>query len=445
MKKTLLFIFMVIGAVSYSQDKWQQMMFDRNANFFDIQTDFNIYYKNQVKNLKNLPKGKGIKQFKRWEYYWENRVDENGNFPDDGYLLREIERYRNSHSNGNQRYISGSGTWEIVGPVSSPNNGTGQLNGNGRVNCIAFHPTDANTIFAGAPSGGFWKSTDGGLTWTEHLDGLVRLGISSIVIDPNNPNTIYIGTGDRDGGDAPGYGVYRSTDGGVTWSARNSGMGNRTINELIMNPTNSDILLAASSNGYVYRTTNGGASWSFSSFLGINPKDIAYHPTNSSIVYASGTELHKSTDGGATFSQITSGVPGSVQRIALAVSEDEPDWVYLLAGDGNGLVGVYRSTNSGASFSTRTTTPNILGWNTDGSGTGSQAWYDLVIAADPMDANTIYTGGVNLWKSTDGGTNMNCISYWVGPNGGIDGVHADQHALEFSPHTNDVYNGNDGG
>ncbi len=419
------------------------MIFDRSANFYDIKADFELYYKRHVTNPKELPKGKGIKQFKRWEYYWESRVDENGNFPQEGYLLEEINQYRNSQ-NTTQRYATGSGNWEIVGPVNLPNNGTGQLNGNGRINCIAFHPTDSNTIFVGAPSGGFWKTTDNGTTWTDHLDGLTRLGISSIIIHPTNPDIIYIGTGDRDGGDAPGYGVWRSVDGGSTWSSHNSGMGNRTVYEIIMDPSDSNIMIASTSGNRIYRTTNGGSSWSSTS-IGQNAKDIAFHPGNSSIVYASGTLFHKSTDGGATWTQITNGVPSSVQRIAIAVSANQPDWVYLLAGNGSGLVGIYRSTNSGTSFSTRSTSPNILGWNTNGLDTGSQAWYDLVIAADPTDANTIYTGGVNLWKSTDGGSTMSCISYWVGSTGGIDGVHADQHALEFSPHTNVLYNGNDGG
>jgi len=241
--------------------------------------------------------------------------------------------------------------------------------------------------------------------------------------------------------------VWRSTDGGATWAAHNNGMGNRTINEIIMDPNDSNIMLAAASNGRIYRTTDGGANWSQSSSLGTNPKDISFHPTISTIVYASGTEFHRSTDGGATWSQVTSGVPTTAQRIALAVSVNQPNWVYLLAGGGSGLVGIYRSTNNGITFNTRTTTPNIMGYETDGSGTGSQAWYDIVIAADPSDANIIYTGGVNLWKSTDGGTTMNCISYWVSPQTGpfIDAVHADQHALEFSPHTNNLYNGNDGG
>lgn len=441
MQKKILYLIFCISAASFSQDNWQQMIFDKEANFYDIKTDFETYYKEKVSDVKKIPKGKGIKQFKRWEYYWESRIDENGNFPTEGHVLEEIKRYRSSQSN--RSYTSGSGNWEIVGPVSLPNNGTGQLNGNGRVNCIAFHPTDPNTIYVGAPSGGFWKSTDGGLTWTDYLNGLTRLGVSSIVIDPTNANTIYIGTGDRDGGDAPGYGVWRSTDGGLTWVARNTGMGNRTVYEVLMDPTNPIILIAATNGNRIYKSVNAGANWTFTT-ASSNMKDIAFKPGDSNTIYASGTSFDISTNGGSSFTQITNGVPTGTQRIALAVSPNQPNWVYLLAGNGAGLMGVYRSTDSGVTFSTRTTTPNILGYATTG-GTGSQAWYDLVIAADPTNANTIYTGGVNIWKSTDGGTTMSCTSYWVGPQGGIDGVHADQHVLEFSPHTNDIYSGNDGG
>lgn len=433
---------------SFAQNKWQNMMSDRSANYYDIVADYDIYYKSVMNGATKIPKGNGIKQFERWRNYWESRVDSNGNFPVPGHVMDQMELYYNSEAftnSSSRTYDPGSGTWEIVGPTPLPANGTGQLNGNGRLNCIAFHPTDVNTIYVGAPAGGVWKSTDAGSTWVEYSAGLTRLGVSSIVIHPTTPNTMYIATGDRDGGDVPGYGVWRSLDGGLSWASHNTGMGNRTINELLMDPANPNNMVAASSNGRIYKTTDGGSNWSASSSLGINPKDIAYHPTNSSIVYASGTEVHRSTDGGTSFTQITSGVPGGVQRIALAVSPNQPNWVYILAGGGSGLIGIYRSTDSGLNYLTRTTTPNILGYETDGSGTASQAWYDLVIAADPTDANKIYTGALNLWKSNDGGATMNCSSYWVGPSGLIDGVHADHHVLEFSPHSNILYNGNDGG
>lgn len=448
MKKiTLTFLLFSICFLN-AQEKWQNHLFNNNNNFFDIQNDFNKYYDSVVKTENKIPKGLGIKQFKRWEYYWESRVDTDGNFPKNGHLLDEMTKYLNSKNisqNTFRNYQTGIGNWEIVGPIELPDNGTGQLNGNGRLNCISFHPTDANTIFVGAPSGGVWKTTDGGATWTEYSNGLIRLGVSSIAIDPNTPSTLYIGTGDRDANTSPGYGVWRSIDGGLNWTAHNNGMGNRTINEIIMDPNNANIMLAAASNGYVYRTTDGGSNWTQSSQLYMNPKDIAFHPTNSNIVYAGGTKFYKSTDGGLAWTEVTSGLPSGAQRIALAVSQNQPDWVYLLVGNGLGLMGIYRSTDSGSNFSTRTTSPNILGYQINGSDNNSQAWYDLVIAADPTDANTIYTGGINIWKSTDGGTTMNCASYWVGSNGGIDGVHADQHALEFSPHTNALYSGNDGG
>lgn len=437
---TLLTLIFLCNTILFAQDDWRTMIQNPDLNFYDIQRAYE-------RELGNVPyrKGLGIKQYKRWEYYWESRVDEQGNFPEPGSVLQEMERYYRQR--GQQRsYLTGSGNWSLLGPVAIPNNGTGQLNGNGRLNCIAFHPTDPNTIYVGAPSGGFWKTTDAGVTWTKHITGMTRLGVSAIVVDYNNPNTIYIATGDRDGNDVPGYGVWRSTDGGLTWAPRNTGMGNRIINDLIIHPTNPNILIAAASNRRIYRSTNGGASWTASADIGHNPKDIAMHPGNPNILYASGTRFHRSTDGGATWTRITSVLPGTPQRMALAVSPDEPNWVYVLAGGNNGLIGIYRSTNSGVSFSLRTNTPNILDYATNGSGTASQAWYDLVMVADPTDANVIYTGGVNLWKSTDGGSTMNCVSYWVGPTGGgIAGVHADQHALEFSPLNGLLYNGNDGG
>ncbi|MGB1318569.1 MAG: VPS10 domain-containing protein, partial [Flavobacteriales bacterium] len=293
-----------------------------------------------------------------------------------------------------------------------------------------------------APAGGFWKSTDNGSTWTEYSSGLVRLGVSSIVIHPTTPNTIYIATGDRDGGDAPGYGVWRSTDGGVTWASRNNGMGNRTVYEVLMHPTNPDILIAATSGGRIYRSTNGGANWAYD-YVGTNCRDIAFHPSNPDIVYGGGGDFVRSTDNGVSFATVTSGVPNA-SRIAIGVSADEPNWVYLLGGDGNGLVDLVRSTDSGLNFNSRLSTPNILGWDFDGSDVGSQAWYDLVMAVNPTDADEIYTGGINIWKSTDGGSTMSLSGHWVG-SGGADDVHADHHAMEFSPHNGNVYNGNDGG
>ncbi len=442
MKKTLALLLLFCSVTTHltAQHSWQSMMDDRTANFFEIQADFYLYYDSVMAGSTEIPKGHGIKQFKRWEYYWESRVDENGNFPQDGDVLTEVKRYMND--NAGRSYQTGTGDWQVVGPVALPANGTGQPNGNGRVNCIAFHPTEANTLYTGAPSGGFWKSTDNGGSWTEYSAGLARLGVSSIVIHPSDPDIIHIGTGDRDAGDAPGYGVWRSTDGGISWSAHNSGMGNRTVYEILMHPID-PLILIASTAGQIYRSTNGGASWALSYNGGESFKDIAFHPADPNIVYAAGSNYYRSTDNGITWTQVTAGVPTGTSRMALAVSADLPSYVYLIAGDGSGFNGAYRSTDNGLTFSTRATSPNIFGYDVSG-GTGSQAWYDCVAIGDPTDGDHIVMGGVNLWESFDGGSIWSIVSHWVG-YGGNPAIHADQHALEYSPLTGDLYNGNDGG
>ena len=418
-----------------AQTDWRAMIGDPSYNFFEIQASFYSEFGDRIGE-----KGSGWKQFKRWEYYYESRVDEIGNFPQPGSVLIEMNRYFTEHPLfENNRGVD---NWTELGPISKPANGTGQPNGNGRLTAIAFHPTDPNTLYVGAPAGGFWKSTDNGASWAKSVTGLTRLGVSSIVVHPLNPDIIFIGTGDRDAGDAPGYGVWKSIDGGATWAASNTGMGNRTVYEILMDPTDSDILIAAT-NSRIYRSTDGGLNWTAQYTGGENFKDIAFKPGDSNTMYAASNDYYMSTDNGVSWSQVTSGVPASTQRMALAVSADEPTWVYLLAGNSSGLVGVYRSTDSGLNFSTRTTTPNIFGWGTTG-GTGGQAWYDIVLSADPTDADQLFMGGINIWKSIDGGTNWTLSGHWTG-SGGADDVHADQHVMEHSPHSNDIYNGNDGG
>ena len=440
MTRLFILVFMCFGISlsGLSQVDWRSEIGQPDANFFEIQALFYEEFGDQVGTS-----GSGWKQFKRWEYYWENRVDEFGNFPNPGNTLSEIAQYSLLHPR-DKSYVPGTGNWSELGPINLPNNGTGQENGLGRLCAIAFHPSDPNTLYVGAPSGGFWMSSDNGATWAKSITGLTRLGVSSIVVHPTVPSTIYIGTGDRDGSDSPGYGVWRSTDGGATWNPHNTGMGNRTVYELLMDPTNSNNLIAATNGNRIYRSTDGGLNWTFAT-TSSNVKDIAFKPGDPSTIYASGTTFDVSINGGLTFTQVTAGVPTGAQRIALAVSPNQPNTVYFVAGNGTGLMGVYRSTNSGVSFTLRTNTPNILDYAVNGSGTGSQAWYDLVMAADPADVNTIYVGGINVWKSTDAGANFTATSYWVGPTGGVDGMHADQHVLEFSPFTNTIYAGNDGG
>ncbi|MEQ9188713.1 MAG: hypothetical protein RLP15_13345, partial [Cryomorphaceae bacterium] len=422
---------------------WIDMMQDPSANFYEAQRAFETYW-----NGRERQKGDGYKIFKRWEYFWESRVNEDGSFPPPESTIKAFEEWQIAHNQQMNGAESESGDWQEIGPRFKPSNGTGQPNGNGRLNCIEFHPTDANTMYVGSPSGGFWKTTNGGTSWKTSTDGLPTLGVSSILVDTANPNVIYIGTGDRDAGDAPGLGVYKSTNGGQTFAQWNSGMGYKTVGQMVMHPTNSNYILAATSGG-IYRTENGGTTWTLET-ANLNYKDLQFKPGNPNVVYAtetsSGAGFWKSDDGGDTWNEITNGLPTSAQRFSIGVSAADSNVVYVLCSVSSAYGGLYRSDDGGDSFSTQSTSPNILTWSEypASSGGGGQGWYDLAIAVDPSDEDVVYVGGVNVFKSDDAGVNWDCVAHWVGSSTAAS-VHADHHWLQFSPVTNNLFDCNDGG
>jgi len=411
---------------------WIQMMQDPNANFFQTQRAFNLYWKDR-----KITKGCGWKVFKRWEYMMQSRINPDGSIPAPDATFNAYASYKSMKSPSSQ-----TGNWISLGPSMIPAPGPAGYEGLGRLNTVAFHPTDPNKFYVGAPSGGFWYTTDGGVNWTTTTDTMPTLGVSSIIIDYSNPSTIFIGTGDRDAGDAPGMGVYRSTNGGLTWEPWKTGMNNVTVGNMIQHPTNAQILLAATSGG-VYRTTNGGANWTKSKSGDF--KDVKFKPGDPNTVYAaSGPNFFRSTDNGITFSQVTSGLPGG-QRAVIGVSAANANYVYILVSNSSsGYQGLYRSTDSGLNFSTRSTSPNIMDWSCDGSGTGGQGWYDLALAVNPTNAEMVYVGGVNVWKSTNGGTSWVINSHWYG-GCSVPSVHADCHYLTYSPVNGNLYACNDGG
>ena len=268
-----------------------------------------------------------------------------------------------------------AGTWTEIGPTTIPVNITGQPNGMGRINALGFHPTDANTVWAGAPNGGLWKTTDGGNSWTmQNTDFLGTLGVSAIAIDPTNTNIIYLGTGDRDGGDSQGLGVYKSTDGGTTWNLSSTGLGNRTVGMFIMDPGNSSVIVAAT-NGGIYKTTNAGANWTRTSPTTNNFRDIRFRPGDFTTQYATESgDFWRSTDSGNSWNAITGGLPGSATRLVIGVSPADANTVYALCSGGAPFEGLYRSTNSGVTWTQQSNSPNLLGYNSNGGDNASQGW-----------------------------------------------------------------------
>ncbi len=409
---------------------WIEMMQDESVNFYDVQRAFNIYWEGR-----EITKGSGWKPFKRWEWWMESHIYPDGTRKPADQTYNEYVKYIKEHPDA----LKSEADWTNLGPFNIPSGDKG-YSGLGRINAIAFHPTNPDIVYIGAPAGGMWEYDASQGTWTGTTDVLPVLGVSSIIVDWNNPDNIYIGSGDRDAGDSQGMGVFKSSDGGQTWELWNNGMGNVKVGRMIQHPDVYSTMYAATTGG-VFKTTDAGATWTQTKSGTF--KDIVFKPGNPDIIYAvKGGSLYKSTNAGTDWEQLTNGLAGG-DRATIAVTEANPNVIYLIQTEGSSFKGLYKSANEGASFTEQSTTPNIMSWGCEG-GEGGQAWYDLDIAADPNDQNTIYAGGVNCWKSIDGGVSWDINSHWYG-GCNVPSVHADLHILEWNPINNRLYAGNDGG
>jgi PKD repeat protein len=479
---SLSLIVSLLGTEILSAQQWKNPMADNTQNFYVLQAQFNHDMRWKVREIDREARSnstqqqanksgssqaseeseanmEGYLQYKRWEDFMAPRVYPSGDLSLTSTNWARFEDYLNNNPAAMQQYLNGqnhsalhqsgpnstqSSTWTFVGPTGAP---TGS--GAGRVTFIRVDPTNANNLWIGAPAGGLWKSTNGGSSWTTNTDFLTVIGASDVAIDPSNTQNMYLATGDGDAGDTYSIGVLKSTDGGTTWNTTGltwSPNQGRLIRKLLINPTTPSTIMAFSNVG-IWRTTNSGTSWTqVQSTNGFT--DAEFQPGTPATVYACGTTFWRSTDGGATWTQVTSGLPAntSVDRLAIAVTAANTSYIYLVAGSAanDGFFGFYRSTNGGTSFTqiTVSSPSNILGWASAGNDTGGQGWYDLVIDASPTNANEVCVGGVNVWRTTNGGTSWTLNAHWTGT--GAPYVHADHHAMIYTNGTT-MYEGCDGG
>jgi photosystem II stability/assembly factor-like uncharacterized protein len=367
----------------------------------------------------------------------------------------------------------GTGNWRLMGPLQSVQQAdTGDA---GRVNIVAFHPSDANTIYMGTPLGGLWRTQDAGASWTSLTDGLPMVAITDIAIDPLEPTTLYLLTGDGEGGEAnhgpPSIGVLKSVDGGEHWAA--TGLIWKTSqrhygHRIAIHPRTPAILLVAGTTGLL-RTADAGASWQTALPANVQNSfwDILFHPLDPSIVYAStSTDVYRSFDAGQSWSKLAGGLPSFTDRsdpnfpnrIRLSVTPANPDTLYVLYGSRYGFTnGLWRSDDRGNTFEKRSSTtpvsrdpnaprpvdltrPNILGYNPNDF--ESQSDYTLAMAVSPTNADRVHVGAVDTWRSDDGGRTWKQNSRWFEP-GDVKYMHADMHFLAYRDGT--LYSANDGG
>jgi len=349
----------------------------------------------------------------------------------------------------------------------------------GRTRALVIHPTSPNTIYAACVAGGVWKTTDGGVSWTPISDLIANLAVGALAMDPTNPNTLYAGTGEGyfNNGSVRGAGIFKTADGGATWArlTETNTADFHYVNDLIVSPKNNQRIYAATRTG-VWRSTDGGATWTRALDPEINGGclDLAMRTDQSgdylfaACGIAAGTSdtiqakvyRNANAEGDAPWSVVLT--ESGMGRTSLAIAPSNQNIIYAAAADSSAgpdrerLYAVFRSTVNGDSGSwtaqvrkTDSTKLNTLlftnplaatqlecGLNL-GNNFVHQGFYDNVIAVDPADANRVWAGGVDLFRSDDGGANWGLASYWwadgrVAPRA-PQYAHADHHAIVFHP------------
>ncbi len=315
----------------------------------------------------------------------------------------------------------------------------------GRIVGFAVHPKDRSTYYVAVACGGVWKTTNSGTTWTPIFDNQGSFSIGCVVLDPKNPNTVWVGTGENNSQRSVAYGdgVYKSLDGGRTWD--NVGLkSSEHIGKIVIDPRDSDTvyvaaqgpLWSAGGDRGLYKTTDGGRNWT--KLLDIDENtgvtDLIQHPTQPDIMLAAsyqrrrhvwtlinggpGSALHRSTDGGRSWKKV-GGLPGGdLGRIGLAYAPSEPDTMYTIVEAAEGQGGIFRSQDKGLTWQKR-------------NPFDQQAQYYSHLVVDPVDKNRLYAMSVLIQVSDDGGATLRTL--------GERAKHVDNHALWIDPSNTDYY------
>jgi hypothetical protein len=327
-------------------------------------------------------------------------ADENGYIPPDG-LVRALEQRKALMGATGGRMRVGSNTAALPASPSGWTNLTGYEHPVGRVNELLIHPTSTNTMWAGTDGGGICKTTDNGATWVPSNEFLASLSISSMVMRPGDPSTIYAGTGPMGTHTGlPGVGVLKSTDGGTTWTLlpSTSPAGNpdwTSVFQLAISPTDSNTVIAATAGG-AYITTNGGTIWTEIAAATTRVNNVAIHPANANLrVLAMNDGTVKIATDGSTYNTYTitasAAANAAYTRIALAPSNQNIMYALVLTGSTSYATKLYRSSTGGTSW-TEVPTPS----------TGTPI----------LQQQLYYTGG--LWVDPTNPNHIAAVEYWAG-------------------------------
>ena len=430
MKNLLILIFLSSMALMLSGQQWTGMQ-KQGKSFYEIKQAMDIKFRGKT-TRKGAPNySKEMKHYKRWEFFWRSEVDENGNFPTARTL---VNSYNEAISKEIKNSTKGGANWTYLGPTHLPNATMPDYPGMGRINAIAFHPTDTNIIWIGSPGGGLWKTTDGGNTWTSKGDNLPVMGISDIAIDPTNANVMYLVTGDADGQHNNSVGLLKSTDGGNSWNTTGLTFivdSAFQASHILISPTNTSHILVSTSRG-IFKSTDGATT--FTKVYNSEADQLAFKYGSTTTVYASArpVKILKSTDFGSTWTVLpTTGLTGSKAEFGLTPANQ--NLIIAVGEDG----GAAKSSNGGTSWSSFSIPANY----------SSQGGYNMFVQISNTNPDIMIVAGVLGWRTTNGGQSWEKYlnGYW-NTNDPYFYVNPDQHVCKPAPwDTSLFFIGNDGG
>ncbi|MFZ1728628.1 MAG: T9SS type A sorting domain-containing protein [Bacteroidota bacterium] len=382
---------------------------------------------------------------KALEYFYEQRSYGNPGINIGERLLQAWEAVAFSPQSAMMKPFPAANSWRLEGPA----------NIGGRMRAVLFHPTQTNIIYAGAASGGVWKSTDLGLNWRPLTDAMPRLAVSALAIDINNPDILFAGTGEplgtgfgRSGGSPyyDGLGVMRTDDGGETWNFLPWPTEKSAVHRIALHPQSSDTLLVASIDK-LWKSTDGGQNWI--SALNGHITEVLYKPGDPSTVFAaigdqyggSSNGIYISHSGGdpLSWTRLDNNLPpgDSTARVVMSIPASNPERIYAAIGlnrrkitDGDvDFKGVFVSNDGGATWGRELSAIS-------NDFTRGQGYYDLTIMANPSNPDIVFLGGIDMHRSitkADGFAKMTHWEYRVTDPKNPAYVHADQHYVAFKP------------
>ena len=421
-------------AKSNNLPNWVKALYENKPNPGKVETLYNEYYKNH-KFIKN----KHTQYYKRWRRSLSREINPPSNFtPNKGGL--ELPQ------------------WYCLGPFDFDRHAASSSYAAGAAHLYTVEQSKSNTniVYAGGATCGLWRSNDKGLNWFPLLETELFINeVYSLEVDFLNPDIVYFSAGQN---------LYRTIDGGQNCELLYS-LG--FIKDIVMSPINNNIIFICSEEGLFQLNT---LDENIEEVLSGDILELEFHPSNSNTIYSvrqidNKTEFLKSTNFGSTFELFDNGWPdpspnNEQLRTEISVSPDSPDQIVALAtgsaNGGSGLYGIYVSSDQGENWEFRccgdqpagppsSENINLMGWSHEGTDDGGQYYYDLALAVDPNNYNTIHVGGVNHWISNDGGYTFTCPSKWswAEDKENTKYVHADIHDIKY--YDNDLWIASDGG